>query len=84
MVQCFVFLSLLPPLMNFGSVTPIPIGIRVLVLNTPKDLIVQGMKAIRPNSFFLDVFLFTASFLILFISSYLNEFFFLNPFYPSP
>ena len=30
-VQCFSFLSFLPPLTSFGLVNPIPIGIRVLV-----------------------------------------------------
>ena len=53
------------------------------MLNNPKDLIVQGKKATRPNSFLLDFFLFTASFIILFISSYLSAFFLHNPFYPS-
>ena len=32
------------------------------MLNTPKDLIVQGRKATRPNLFHLDTFLFTAHF----------------------
>ena len=35
MVQCFVFLSFLPPLMKFGLVTPIPVGIRVLDVERP-------------------------------------------------
>ena len=65
-----VFLSFLPPLMNFGLVTLIPNGIRVLGVEHPKNVMVQGRKAIRRNSFLLDVLLFTASFIILFIFSY--------------
>ena len=34
-MQCFVFLSFLPPLTNFGSVTLIPVGIRVLDVEHP-------------------------------------------------
>ena len=50
------------------------------MLNTPKDLIVQGRKVVRPNSFLLDVFIFTASFIILFIFSYLFALSFLTLF----
>ena len=35
MVQCFVFLRFLPPLMNFGSVITIPVDIRVLGVEHP-------------------------------------------------
>ena len=35
MVQCFSLLSFLPPLESFGLATPIPIGIRVLGIETP-------------------------------------------------
>ena len=38
MVQCFVFLSFLPPLTNFRSITPIPVGIRVLGVERPFEL----------------------------------------------
>ena len=34
-VQCFVFLGFLSLLENFGLVTPIPVGIRVLGVKTP-------------------------------------------------
>ena len=34
-VQCFVFLGFLSLLENFGLVTPIPVGIRVLGVETP-------------------------------------------------
>ena len=34
-VKCFVFLSFLLALANFGLVTPIPVGIRVLGVETP-------------------------------------------------
>ena len=34
-VQCFSLLSFLPPLTNFGLVTPIPVGIRVLDVEHP-------------------------------------------------
>ena len=51
-----VFLSFLPPLTNFGLVTPILDGIRVLGVEHPKNLIGQGRKATRPNSFLLNFF----------------------------
>ena len=82
MVQCFVFLSFLPPLMKFGLVPPMPDGIRVLGVEHPKNLIVQGRKATGPNSFSLDVFLFTTSFLNILTSLHLNEFVFLTHFSP--
>ena len=34
-VQCFVFLGFLPLLENFGLAAPIPVGIRVLGVETP-------------------------------------------------
>ena len=37
MVQCFIFLSFLPPLTNFGLVAPIPVGIRVLGVEREED-----------------------------------------------
>ena len=38
MVQCFAFLSFLPPLASFGLVTPMAVGIRVLGVEYPEEL----------------------------------------------
>ena len=51
MVQCFASLSFLPPLARFGLVTPIPVSIRVLGVEHPKNLLAQGRKATRQNIF---------------------------------
>ena len=57
MVQCFAFLSFLPPLASFGLVTPTPVGIRVLGVETPpKNLMAQGRKATKQNTLLLDAF----------------------------
>ena len=53
----FAFLRFLPPLASFQLVTPIPIGIRVLGVEHPKDLIAQGRKVIRQKSFHLENFI---------------------------
>ena len=53
-----VFLSFLPPLTNFGSITPIPVGIRVLGVEHPKGLNCSREEGYKTNSFLLMFFFF--------------------------
>ena len=81
-VQYIVFLSFLPPLTNFGSVTPIPVDIRVIGVEHPRGLNCSReegdkTKLIPPWCFSFHSFFHNSLNLLLSLCIV-----FLNPFHP--
>ena len=83
-VQCYVFLSFLPPLANFGLTAPIPVDIRVLGVETSlRTKLFKGARLQDKTHSTLILRIFTTSFLPYFSSSSSQLAFFSQPLFLS-